>query len=74
MRLHADGHLAGLRDALKILEQAESSPQPDAAPEAARAPALAIAEERSSYDATSEPASAASSESAPPTAVQTTEE
>ena len=28
VRLHADGHLAGLKDILKILAQAEREPQP----------------------------------------------
>ena len=57
VRLHADGHLAGLRVALKILTQADSSTQP-AAFEPSRAHTHAIAEGSSPYVTAPEPADA----------------
>ncbi len=68
VRLHADGHLAGLRDALKPLEQADGSPQPEAVSE----PARTIAEGSTRYDTASEPTHSAPSESAPSATSQTT--
>ena len=64
-RVYKDGYLAGLKDALRIVEQADGSAPRDAAP--ARASTLAIAEERAPYNTPSEPARAAPSEPAPPT-------
>lgn len=70
-RVYKDGYLAGLKDALRIVDQADGSAPRDPAPAPARAPTLAIAEGRSPYDTTSEPTPAASSEPAPPTTSRT---
>jgi hypothetical protein len=71
VRLHKEGYLPGLKDALKILEQADGSAPRAAAPVPARAPALAAAEERSPYNTPSEPVTAAPSESMPPATAPT---
>jgi len=73
-RVYKDGYLAGLKDALRIVEQAGGSAARTAALAPARAPALAIAEERSQYDVTAEPAPAAPSEPSPPTTSPTTDD
>jgi hypothetical protein len=73
-RVYKDGYLAGLKDALRIVEQADGSAARTAALAPARAPALAIAEGRSQYDVTAEPASAAPSEPSPPTTSPTTDD
>lgn len=66
-RVYKDGYLAGLKDALRIIEQAASSTPPDAV----SAPAHAIAEEHSAYETASEPVPAAPSEPVPLTPSET---
>ena len=71
-RVYQDGYLAGLKDALRIVEQANRNTPRDTAREPSRAPMHAIAEGSSAYVTAPEPADAAPSESAPVATTRTT--